>query len=359
MRHIDDAHDAKGDRQADRREQQDRGGRKAIPKILRRAPQREACVNRGESGIGRALDGRVARLLRDLVNQALRVLVAALFQRGDRRQAILRRRAVAGRDDRRAGELECAGDARIAFLGELRLEGGRRLGVTRPEHVLSRREALLRIRVGERHRTDRAFDRPAQRVVEANLLEGGSAGVRNRFARPGVDERASRRLVGDEMIGGVEQKTIVAEGVQYRGGLRWRLRRQLADRLLGLRKFVVEKSRQGVVERVRLHRSGEHQQCDEQEQGESVSARDHRSVRMGEAKGVRQRHGSPSGCGARWVGGPLRPFEALRAPQGRTDARPSPRIARRRTGVLANALCEERVCGDSSQPNVSRRTCPS
>ncbi len=39
MRHVDDAHDAEGDGEADRREQQHRAERQAVPDVLRRSPQ--------------------------------------------------------------------------------------------------------------------------------------------------------------------------------------------------------------------------------------------------------------------------------------------------------------------------------
>ena len=52
------------------------------------------------------------------------------------------------------------------------------------------------------------------------------------------------------MIGGIDQQAIVAERFEDRRSLRRRLGREFADRCLGLRKLVVEKLRQRVVERV-------------------------------------------------------------------------------------------------------------
>ena len=196
----------------------------------------------------RAPDVRVGRLLQHLVDQALRVAVAARLQRLDRAEAILLRTAVGRRDDRSHGEPESVGDARIALLGELGLQRRQRLGVPALEHVPGRREALLGIGVGERQRTDRAFDFVADGVVDAHLPEGVGAG--DGFAGLRVDDRAGRRLVGDDVIRLVEQQTIVAERLQDRRGLRRRLRRQFGDRLLGLRKLVVEELGERVVERV-------------------------------------------------------------------------------------------------------------
>ena len=183
MRHIDDAHDAEGDRKADRRQKQNRRRRKPVPEVLRHAPHGEAGMDRGESRCGGALHRRVGGLLRDPVDEALRVLVAALLQRRDRGETILRRSAVAGGEDRRLGELQCGGDARIAFLGELRLKRRQRLGVVGPEHVLGRGEPLLGIGIGEGQRPHRAFDGASQRIVDADFLEGGGVDACNRLRR--------------------------------------------------------------------------------------------------------------------------------------------------------------------------------
>ena len=67
-------------------------------------------------------------------------------------------------------------------------------------------------------------------------------------------------LVGDEMIGRIDQQAIVAERVQNGRGLRRRLGRQFADRRLGLRKFVVEELGQRVVDGVGASGGREHEQ---------------------------------------------------------------------------------------------------
>ena len=92
-----------------------------------------------------ALHRRIGGLLRDPVDEALRVLVAALLQRCNRRETVLRRGAVAGGEDRGLCELQSRGDARVAFLGELGLKRRQRLGVVGREYVFGRLEALLGI----------------------------------------------------------------------------------------------------------------------------------------------------------------------------------------------------------------------
>ncbi len=346
MRHVDDAHDAESDRKANRREQQNRCRREAIPEILRHSPHGEAPVDRGQRGFGGALDRRVGRLLHELVDQALCVFVATFLQRCDRREAVLRRRAFAGREDRRAGEFQRIGDARVGFLLELRLERRQRLDVASLEHVAGRRHPLLRIRVGQGQRPDRALNGLAQRVVDPHFLESGDVGLRDRLARLGVEHRSRRRPVGDEMIGGVEQQAIIAERIQYRGGLRRRLGGQFTDRFLALRKLVGEKAGQGVIERVRLCRRRERQQGDERNDRDGVGARHRGDVPMCEAKRIRRRHGSLFGGGARWRRVLIRRVGPPCAASGCGAAPLSP-------------LSERGDCGDGPQPDVSRRICPS
>ena len=171
----------------------------------------------------RALHRRIGGLLRDPVDEALRVLVAALLQRRDRRETVLGRRGVAGGEDRGLGELQGRGDARVAFLGELRLKRRQRLGVVRPEYVLGRGEALFGVGIGEGQRSHRALDGAAKRVVDADLLEGGGAGIGNRLAGLGVEHRAGGGLVGDDFIGLIDHEAVVGQRFENGGGLRRRL----------------------------------------------------------------------------------------------------------------------------------------
>ena len=192
--------------------------------------------------------------------RTLRVLIAARLKRRDRRQTVGDGGAVASGEDRRLGELESGGDARIVFLRELGLKGGQRLGVAGREHVLRRLEALLGIGTGEGERSHRALNGVSERVVDADLLERFRLDAFDRRAGLGVEDGAGDRLVGDEMIGGIDEEAIVAERVQNRGRLRRRLGSQFADRLLALGKLVSEESSQGVVERIGASRRGRGQQ---------------------------------------------------------------------------------------------------
>ena len=81
--------------------------------------------------------------------------------------------------------------------------------------------------------------------MKAEALELGMG-----LACLGVEQRASGSLVGDDVIGGIDEQPIVAERLQNGCGLRRRLGGQFADRGCGLRKLVVEELRQRVVDGV-------------------------------------------------------------------------------------------------------------
>ena len=136
------------------------------------------------------------------------------FRRRDRRQPVLRRSGVAGGEDRRLGKPQRRCDARIAFLGELRLQRRQRLCVMGLEHVRGRGKPLLGIGIGEGQRSHRALDRASKRVVDAHLLEGRGVDAFNRRASLGVEDRAGGGLIGDEAIAGIDQQAIVAERLQ-------------------------------------------------------------------------------------------------------------------------------------------------
>ena len=69
-----------------------------------------------------------------------------------------------------------------------------------------------------------------------------------------VDDVAARRLIEQQMIGGVDQQAAVAERVEDRRGVGGAAHGEFADRLGGLRKLVLLEPRQRVVERVRAGR---------------------------------------------------------------------------------------------------------
>ncbi len=223
----------------------------------------------------RALERGIVGLGRDFVDQALRVLIAALLERRDRREAIGRGGARIEREDRRARLAQRRGGARIALLGELRLERRQRLGVARFEHRFGRRDALLRVGIGEGQRAERRLDRAAQRVVDANLLEGIDVDARQLLAGLGVDHVAGLGAIDQDMRDRIDQQAIVAERLEDRRRIRRPARREFADRLFGARELVVEELRQRVVERVGAR---EARAAEEDEGGEQ--ARDRHGERL-------------------------------------------------------------------------------
>ncbi len=214
-------------------------------------------MDRGQGGLGRALDLRVGRLLQrsdrsGSARPGRRAPSGSRSRRGgpgDERAVARSRRsppAASLRASATRGSLSlasCASSAGSALASRVlntssaaarRFSGSGLASVSEPiEPSMALRIALL----------TRTF-------LKASALAIGCAG-------PGVEDRAGRRLVGDDVIGRVEQETIVAERVQDRGGLRRRFGREFADRLLGLGKLVVEKFRQRVVERVGARGAGE------------------------------------------------------------------------------------------------------
>ncbi len=228
-------------------------------------------MDRAQGGCSRGFHRRIGGLLGERVDEALRVLVPSRFQRRDGRETVLRRSVFAGGEDRSLGEFQSRDDARVAFLGELGLERRQRLFVVGREHVPGRLEALLGIGARQGERAHCALDGASKRVVDSHLLEGGGVRIGNGFASLGVDERACGSLVGDDVIGGINEQAVVAERVQNGRGLRRRLGGQLDDRGRGLGELVGEELRQRVVDGVGAGGARRHQRHGKTKRAESAS----------------------------------------------------------------------------------------
>ena len=157
--------------------------------------------------------------------------------------------------------LSAAATRGIAFFCELRLKRRQRLRVAGREHVLRRLKPLLGIGIGERERSHRALNGISERIVDADLLEGGGVDAFNRRAGLGVEDCARGGLIGDEMVGGIDQQAVVAERIQNRRRLRGRFGRQFADCGLSLRELVGEELGQRVVERIGASRGRRQQRA--------------------------------------------------------------------------------------------------
>ena len=76
VRHVDDAHDAEGDGEADGGEQQHRAQRQAVPEVLHHRPPLQVLVDGGD-GVGRRALHVRRQVGRQAAEQRARVLVAA------------------------------------------------------------------------------------------------------------------------------------------------------------------------------------------------------------------------------------------------------------------------------------------
>ena len=106
MRHVDDAHHAEGDGEADGREQQHRAERDAVPDVLRRRPRRRALAIDAAPGVaGAASSSPLGAGLRSGQQRRERIAVAARRDGGD-----------GGAASRRSARSECEHDGGARLL---------------------------------------------------------------------------------------------------------------------------------------------------------------------------------------------------------------------------------------------------
>ena len=185
-------------------------------------------------------------------------------------------------------------------------------------------------------------------LLTRTFLKAAGVDAFDRRAGLGVEDGAGGRLVGDEMIGGIDQQPVVAERVQDRRRLRRRLGGQFADRLLALRKLVVEESGQRVVERVgasralrrrattaqrrvRAERADKNCPRHHAQRDDGRSAASSISYQLRHWNPVDYRSGAsfdPGGESAGARAGSRRSFESCRLPGGTTQRRQSRRPMR-------------------------------
>ena len=199
MRHVDDAHHAEGDGKADRREQQHRAERQAVPGVLHDRPYRQPALDRGVALAAAARDRRPAGRRRPAGQQRERLLVAAGLDGGDGFELV----GVGGirleQQDRRArfGEGQLRG--LVGFLRQRAVDRRQHRLIMGLEHRLRGCDALGRIGRQQRQAAERGLHGAAQPVVEANgvgavgKLSTGSAGR-------GVD-RLAVGLVDIDLLG--------------------------------------------------------------------------------------------------------------------------------------------------------------
>ena len=174
MRHVDNAHHAEGDGEADSGEQQHRAERKAIPCVLRHRPHGKAVVDRAD-GVGRgARHGR--RLIRRQSRQhRQRILIAAGADHRDRIDLVGFAGVGLRQHDRRFRLGKGAPVGLAGFLLQGVFDGGKERLVGSFEDGLCSREARGRIGRQQRQAAERRRNHTAQAIVEAHI-----AGIRRK-----------------------------------------------------------------------------------------------------------------------------------------------------------------------------------
>ena len=247
MGHVDDAHDAEGDGEANGGQQQHRAERQTVPGVLHAGPDRERTLDRGD-GAGRGL-GNARRLIAaaDLGQQRQRFLIAA---RPDGRDGLeLVDLAGIGLEQENGGARlgQRLFDAAVGFLGERRVHRRQRRLVMRLEHGFRRRQPRDHVRRQQGQAAQRGVDTAAQAIVEAHRrgivgqLVDGRAGGR-------IDDLAVGLLDIDLLGLGIEHQPLVLQRADYRIGQRIARHRDLAHRIIGVGEIVIGEFGDGLFE---------------------------------------------------------------------------------------------------------------
>ena len=270
MGHVDDAHQAIGDRQAERGEQQDRAEAQSGERRQADLRAEQAAVDFGERQLRRAAHA----LVRFRVGA-----VAAL--RDERGEHLPHLRVVALREvggglgpQRRIRVLQCEGRGRqfqhaldlgVGLLVDRLLHDGQQALVVRALQRLRGGEARRRVRAREFQRRERGVDLAAQPVVDHERLE-----ARGRRAERGTGRGVGHLAVGDDdrTTAVVDQaERFIRQRAQDVGDARLLGRGELADGLdAHVRILVGERQHAGGVERSPGRR-------DEERQGEREEAK--------------------------------------------------------------------------------------
>ncbi|EXI66420.1 MAG: hypothetical protein AW08_02534 [Candidatus Accumulibacter adjunctus] len=238
VRHVDHAHDAVGDRQAERREQQDRTERETGEgaaeivgpgqTLLDRADRRAGSGAHGAVG----LEPAVALLLRQRQEKLANAWITALAERAHRIQADF---GVAGAEARlRPGELQAGPDRLVPFRRQCALEQRQHLRVGVLVDFLRRLPANLTLGREQTQRRQRGRQLAAHAVVDADRLDA----VRRR-----------RQLA---VAGGVEDPTTLAEHHHALAGERQRIPGHRLEHRLRLFRRRLDQRRDGSDASIRV-----------------------------------------------------------------------------------------------------------
>ena len=195
MRHVDDAHDAEGDRQTGRRQQQHRAEAKPVIDILQDAPQLQP-----PSIAATAVPSRLRHRLRlrPSAMPASRPRAARSPRSRNTATAAIRSSTEASGEKSIEAARACCSRSLTAAIGFLRqgaVERRQRGRVVRLEHRLGRLEPQRRIGREQAQAAERRGDRVAHRVVDAHRLQRRRGNIRGRLAGIGGDETPSSVLM--------------------------------------------------------------------------------------------------------------------------------------------------------------------
>ncbi|EXI75322.1 MAG: hypothetical protein AW07_01223 [Candidatus Accumulibacter sp. SK-11] len=208
MRHVDHAHDAVGDRQPERRQQQDRTERQAGEGAAEVVRPGQPLLDRADRGAGGGAHGAVgfdpgiALLLGQRQQELANARIAALAQRLDGREA----NGGVGRPKTglRMRELQPRPNLRILFRGERAVEQRQHLRVDVLIDFLRRLPANLALGREEAQRRQRRRQFAPHAVVDADRFDAGRR--RRQLAVAGGVEDPSTRAQDDDALAGDRQR---------------------------------------------------------------------------------------------------------------------------------------------------------
>ena len=219
MRHVDHAHHAEGDGKPDGGEEQHRAERNAVPGVLHRLPDGEPILDGADRGCSACRDRR-GNVGRQAGQEPKGLLVTALADHVDGRELVFFAAFVAREDDSSARFDQRALHACIMLLRQRRFDGRQRIGLPRFEYGLRGLKAYARIAGKERQPAERGFDRAAQPVVDAHIVDIGGGIAADRLSARRVEKLAGTVFDVHHLGLAAVHQLAVLQGAQDRFGAR-------------------------------------------------------------------------------------------------------------------------------------------
>lgn len=206
MRHVDDAHDAKGDRQPGGREEQDGAKRNSVINALDRAPELQLAINRTDGGDRGSAERR--RFLLQRIEDHAAFHAAVRRNRGDGCELVLCGCLGGGQQRCRAGLGHSAANLGIFFGGNGAIERRDGEPVVRVEHRLGGGAPLGRVGSEQAQGAESFVDRLTHSVVDPDLFERTGGCVGDGLAGSCIDE-ARRGSDQERAIGTLVQLAVM------------------------------------------------------------------------------------------------------------------------------------------------------